>query len=175
MSTINIEKTKEIMYYFSNNIDNLYFTKLLKLFYYVDFISLKENSAAVTNDIYYKLPYGPVPTFIKNEVDNLVVSSEMDVPEVTSIFKGVIKVERQELSSGHSGYIIKPLDKAAEGYLSKPELEIVKKVCKRFSKTTVKEITEKTHRETPYRFSNDNGIIDYSLASRLDLAKIFNN
>ena len=79
---VNFEKIGIISSYFADNVNGLYVTKLLKLFYYLDFISYKLEGTSITNDIYFKLPYGPVPTTIKNEIDLLstedVLGSEFE-------------------------------------------------------------------------------------------------
>ena len=80
VDTINVDKIKVIISYLADKVDKLYVTKLMKLFYYIDFISYAERKSSITNDVYYKLPYGPIPSFIKSEIDNLIGSfSEEDI------------------------------------------------------------------------------------------------
>ena len=68
---LELEKIKQSSQYFAKNIPSLYFTKFLKLLYYFDFLSVLERGKPVTNDTYYHLPYGPVPTVIKDQLTML--------------------------------------------------------------------------------------------------------
>ena len=68
---IPLTKIKAILLYFSNNTNIRYLgkIKLMKLFYFLDFMHVKEYGIPVTFDTYYHLEKGPIPTFIMNLVD----------------------------------------------------------------------------------------------------------
>lgn len=169
---INIDKINDILAYFADNVTDLTVTKIMKLFYYVDFVSFAEKDTSVTNDVYYKLPYGPIPSFIKNEINtltfNTVLGSEIGDFQLSKNFS----VEQKQMGR-YKGYVIKNTGKKGLlNNLSNYEVALVKRILKRFGKSTAKELTNRSHKEKPYLLTNENSVIDYSLAKLLDLSSI---
>jgi uncharacterized phage-associated protein len=155
--------------YFANNTNELYVTKLLKLFYYLDFISYKMRGAPVTNDTYLKLPYGPVPSAIKNEIDILSVENILG-KEFKSQLSSYIKLERELDSNGRK--VISNKNKYNLRKLSNFELDLIKKLAKTFKNTKATILSKRTHREKPWLSTSDNSIINYKLAESLDISNI---
>lgn len=164
---LNIEKVRAISSYLSNEVAKLYVTKFYKLLYYIDFIAYAKRGSPVTGDLYYKLPYGPVPTLIKNEVDNLSSSD----PEIKSqLIKNVELVDAVGDGTKHIlNNITKEIDTAA---LSETEWNIVKAVVKKFQKTPSSVLSSRTHREAPYRLTSASSSISYQFANKLDVDSI---
>jgi len=163
---VNIDKIKAVLLYFSDNVKDPYITKILKMFYYLDFISFSERGSSVTNDIYYKLPYGPIPTFIKNEIDTLLIN------ENESQLKDCFKFEKTDF-----GNLIKLKDgrrKAKDQYFSQYEKELMDLIIEKIGKKTTKKVVEKTHSEKPYLLTEENGIISYGLALLLNGREVLN-
>jgi uncharacterized phage-associated protein len=162
-NTINVDKIKTIISYLAEKTDKLYITKLMKLFYYIDFISYAERNSSVTNDIYYKLPYGPIPSFIKSEIDNLVINP-MD-KSVESQFSDCIKLQEDKDKNG------KTIIGFGKGYnlknLSEYELDLINEIIKKIGDKTAKALTNKTHKEKPYLLTSENSVISYELANTL--------
>ena len=162
--SINVDKIKVIILHLAGKIDKLHVTKLLKLFYYIDFISYAETKdSSVTNDIYYKLPYGPVPSFIKSEIDNLEEPVMED--EVKSQFSDIIRLEDSEDKYGR--VVISKKKKYDLEKLSQYEKNLIDEVIKKLGKKTAGFLTRKTHTEKPYLLTSNNSIIDYELAYEL--------
>lgn len=169
---INIEKVNDILSYFADNVQDLTVTKIMKLFYYVDFISFAEKDIPVTNDTYYKLPYGPIPSFIKNEINTITFSKVLGLKANDSQLSKNFSVESKTIGR-YKGFIIKNLGKKTPlKNLSEYEVELVKRVIKKFGTSTAKELTNRTHKEKPYLLTNENSVIDYGLAKLLDLKSI---
>lgn len=170
--TINIDKIKTIICYLSEKIDKLYITKLMKLFYYIDFISYAERNSSITNDIYYKLPYGPTPSFIKSEIDNLVIQPIVE-NGIESQFSDCIKLEEDK---DKNGKIIRSIGKKyGIKNLSEYELGLINEIIKKIGKKTAKTLTNKTHREKPYLLTNRNSVISYELAKTLGGRSVLND
>lgn len=171
-NTINIDKIKTIICYLSEKIDKLYITKLMKLFYYIDFISYAERNSSITDDIYYKLPYGPIPSFIKSEIDNLVLQPIIK-GGIKSQFSDCIKLEEDK---DKNGKMVKSIRK---GYgvknLSEYELGLINEIIKKIGKKTAKTLTDKTHREKPYLLTSENAVISYDLAKTLGGRSVLND
>lgn len=180
MTTIEIEKIRQIAIYLADKIDDLYFTKFLKLVYYLDFISVQETGAPVTNDSYFALPYGPVPSYIKEGVDLLDQETrkqevallidpsfgESEYGNLKSIFDGFIKLEK------NGGTILKPAKPFEENVLSEYEKKLLDDIINEFKDVSVKDIVDKTHKESPYIQTPLNGRIDYRMAFQLDIKTI---
>jgi len=170
---INIEKVNDILSYFAENVPDLTVTKTMKLFYYVDFVSFAEKDTPVTNDVYYKLPYGPVPSFIKNEISTIIFKSTLHIPvETDSQLSENFTAERKKIGQ-YDGFVInKKGRKASLTHLSKYEIDLVKRIVKKFGKYTAKQLTTATHNEKPYLYTSENSVIDYSLSKHLNVKAI---
>lgn len=73
--------TKElsvILYVLSKFPEWLYQTLLYKYLFYIDFYSFSVNDKSLTDAIYYKLPYWPVPLSIKEKID-IIISKDANV------------------------------------------------------------------------------------------------
>jgi uncharacterized phage-associated protein len=168
MASIDIIKLKTIVSYLADNVEQLYVTKLMKLLYYIDFISLAERGSSITNDTYYKLPYGPVPSFTKNEIDNLDSSLEK---EIKSQFADIVKLETPK---DNFGKLIKNKKKYDPKILSAYEKNLIDAVVSKLGGKTAVALSAKTHKEKPYRLTSFNSIIDQSLAATLKGREILN-
>ena len=167
---IDFEKIGLIAAYLARNTEKPYVTKLFKLFYYIDFIAYAQRGASVTGDTYYKLPYGPVPTCIKNEIDLLSSDSILEIDHKSQFIKFIeLKADADKF-----GKIVvsKLADENIDKKLSSSEIQLVREVAKRFNKSTAKELSNKTHKEKPWLLSSNNAPIDYALANELDIGSI---
>lgn len=176
---INIEKVNDILSYFAENVPDLTVTKTMKLFYYVDFVSFAEKGKPVSNDVYYKLPYGPVPSFIKNEVSLIILRSNSASPEVDSQLSETDSqlsenfiAEQKKIGKYNGFVIIKKGRKTSLVHLSKYETDLVKRVADKFGSCTAKQLTAATHKEKPYIYTSENSIIDYNLSKYLNVKAI---
>jgi uncharacterized phage-associated protein len=166
---VDFEKVGVIASHFAENISELYVTKLLKLFYYFDFISYKIRGSSVTNDTYYKLPYGPVPSAIKSEIDTLS-SDNIVGGNYKSQFTKFIKLE---IDGKNNGKIVKNKFKNYNlNKLSDFEMDLIKNLIEVFKNTGTKIISNQTHKEKPWHLTSDNSVIDYELSNQLDIKKI---
>ena len=167
---IDFEKIGLIASYLARNTEKPYVTKLFKLFYYIDFIAYAQRGASVTGDTYYKLPYGPVPTCIKSEIDLLSADSILERSHKSQFAKFIeLKTDADKF-----GRIVvsKMADENIDKKLSASEIKLVHEVAKRFNKSGAKELSNKTHKEKPWLLSSRNAPIDYSLARELDIDAI---
>ncbi|EKD94605.1 MAG: hypothetical protein ACD_26C00020G0001 [uncultured bacterium] len=157
---IPLTKIKAILLYFSNHTKYLGKIKLMKLFYFLDFMHVKEYGLPVTFDTYYHLEKGPIPSFIMNLVDE---ASE-DGKETLS---DIIRFQRPK----NTKRMIKALpvrkfkEKDAQIFLGS-ELDTLKKVCERFYNAKADHIKEASHKEAPWKETRMSQIIPYSLAGK---------
>lgn len=159
---IPLVKLKAIILYFCANTDNRFLgkVKLMKLFYFLDFMHLKRYGAPVTFDNYVNLEHGPIPSAIKNLVDS--AADDVD----NSVLADTITFERPE---GIEMFRLKPLRDFSEKdakYLSQSELAILEKVCQRFGGKTTKYVEEESHKEAPWQETKLLEAIPYTLAAK---------
>ena len=166
---VDFDKIGVIASYFADNTKELYVTKLLKLFYYLDFISYKMRGASISNDVYLKLPYGPVPSAIKNEIDILSAKNVFG-KEFKSQLSAYIKLEKGKDDNGN--IVVSKNKEYSLRKLSTSEVELMKGIAETFKNTKAIILSNKTHREKPWLSTSDNSVIDYGLAEGLDVSKI---
>lgn len=157
---IPLVKLKAILLYFGNNTEYLGKIKLMKLFYFLDFMHLKQYGAPVTYDTYVHLEKGPIPSTIKNLIDEAIEcgedSSIADVihfetpPNTQRMIKLIANREFTEQDKKH---------------FSDTEFEILQKVCAIYGNSTMDKIKEASHKEAPYRKTNYLDEIPYYLAA----------
>ena len=170
---VDFEKVGVIASYFADNTKKLYITKLLKLFYYLDFISYKVRGYSISNDVYLKLPYGPVPSAIKNEIDILPLKNTSLGKEFKKQLFPYIKLERDVANNGN--LVVSTGKNYNLRKLSNSELELMKCVAENFKNTPGKVLTNQTHREKPWLSTSTYSIINYELSEGLDVEKILPN
>lgn len=131
----------------------------MKLFYFLDFIHLKNYGTPITYDTYIHLEHGPIPSVIKNLVD----SADNDIDE--SLLADTIAVERLSEADIHRIVPRRTFNKNDERYFSKTELEVLQIVCERFGNKNTKYIEDASHDETPWKKTELLEEIPYSLAA----------
>lgn len=168
---LEIEKIKQSALYLTEKVDNLYFTKFLKLMYYFDFISVLERGKSVTGDVYYHLPYGPVPSFVKDQVELLKKENKDAMSNLLGEDAGISIFENYVVLSGEDRKNVLKKNEGVESrfeYLSDYEKNLLDDIIAQFKETPVKEIVDKTHSEPPYLQTEQNNVIDYRLAFQLN-------
>ncbi len=174
---LEINKIQNIATYLSDSITDLYFTKFLKLLYYIDFISVLESGKPVTGDVYYHLPYGPVPTFIKDqlsllkkeyrdEVEGMMKDYNIVIENNNSIFSDYIKLEEKK----DFGYVLRKNEGTEfnNNTISDYEKGLLDDIIKDLGGESTSNLVKKTHREVPYLQTISNDRIDYRLAFYLN-------
>lgn len=157
---ISLPKLKAILLYFCTNTDPRFLgkVKLMKLFYFLDFGHIKKYAIPVTFDDYINLEHGPIPTTIKNLVDE--VCDDLD----SSVLADTVFCETSETSRIMRIVSKRKFTDEDKKYFSKSELEMLDTVCKRFSDSNKKTIEDASHSEAPWRMTGILDRIPYSLA-----------
>lgn len=157
-----LPKLKAIILYFCTYTDIKFLgkVKLMKLFYFLDFMHLKAYGSPVTYDTYVKMEHGPIPSFIKNLVDT--ATDDID----SSLLADTIHIETPQ---GTNMYRVLPNRKFLESdkkYFSPTELDILEKVCARFGNKNTQYIEEISHNESAWSETELLDIIPYELAAK---------
>ena len=159
---IPIVKLKAVIRYFCAYTDGRFLgkTKLMKLFYFLDFMSIKNYGAPITYDSYVNLEHGPIPSTIKNLVDT--AADDID----NSVLADTIRFERPEGTNMCRVHSVRTFSKEDEKMFSKAELDILRRVCSRFSNSNTQQIEEASHKEAPWRLTRLCEYIPYNLAAK---------
>ncbi len=153
------EKFINAVLLFGNNVSpNSYgITKLNKLLYYSDFMHYKFYGRPILGDSYISLKQGPVPntsyTLFNDNFKNKIDDS----------LKEAIKVESGEYRGKRIERIV-PLKEPDPSVFSKSEIGIMKKIAKKYYKSTATSMIKELHRPgTPWSKTEGNQEIDYKL------------
>ena len=147
---LSLDKVVEIIRYFAAKIDNLCKTKLMKLIWYSDALSVKENGFAITGLVYVAKQWGALPI----EHDEIIWLEGVPCEEI----------QYPEL---YSGYNFK-LDELGEcKNLSDAEMKILDTVIEKLGNMTKSEIVEFMHKEQAYNNTDLGEYISFKYAKDL--------
>ena len=113
--------------------------KTYKILYFADQKHLLKYGRPILGDTYVKMKYGPVPSFIKNVVDENIEGLE-------------------EIVAKYHSYFIKPLAQPNLDFLSESDIECLKESIKENKDLDFDALTNKSH---DYAYNNAVWSIDY--------------
>lgn len=159
---IPLPKLKAILLYFCNYTEPRFLgkVKLMKLFYFLDFMHLKEYGSPVTFDTYINLDKGPIPSTIKNLVDD--VADDLDSAELSD----TIRIEKPKNFHMFRVLPTRKFTNADSKYFSETELEILKRVCEKFGNKPTSSIIDASHKEASWKQTRFLDTIPYTLAAQ---------
>lgn len=158
---IPIAKLKAILRYFGTYTDPrlLGKTKLMKLFYFLDFVHVKKYGCPVTYDQYVNLEHGPIPSTILNLINGAIEDVDHSSLADTITFEKI----------NHSGMCrikaLREFTTSDEDYFKPSELEVLKSICSRFGDKNKKIIEDASHNEAPWKNTSLFDRIPYEMAS----------
>jgi uncharacterized phage-associated protein len=135
MLIYNKEKLSNLFVYLSSKINNLYSTKLIKLTYLIDEISVSETGVPVTWLSYKVWEKGPVPEKIYYNI----------VLELGSEFKDFIHITPSKKYS--NGFKITPNSAFNDSEFSDYEIELMDRVIEEFGNLSSSELIDYLHKE----------------------------
>lgn len=157
---IPLKKLKSILKYFYTHTDKrlLGKTKLMKLFYFVDFGHVKKYGTPITYDTYINLEHGPIPSTILNMVNSVV-----DDPEGATLADTIL-IKQDSVSGLHRVECLTEFSDKDKKLFSNSELNILEEICKKFGDKTGKYTENISHSEFPWSSTQELDKIPYSLA-----------
>jgi len=162
---LNKNKYKNAVLYFVSNCNNRYLgkTKLNKLFYYLDFISYRDNKVSVTGDYYIHDRLGPVPNALLSEI----------IPELRKDGKLEIKEsETKKDGETYTSFSFCALEEPNTSCFNRTELKLLKDICNEFKSWSSDKIIEQTHFEAPWFYSESAKKVDFKYAYDIDFFKV---
>lgn len=159
---IPIPKLKAIIRYFCTNTNSVFLgkVKLMKLFYFLDFLHVKRYATPITYDTYVNLEHGPIPSKILNLVNSVADNEE------GAILSDTISIERPDGTIMQKIKCVKMFSEEDKRFFSEREISILEEVCARFGNKTTKAIEDASHNEAPWRLTKETQEIPYTLAAQ---------
>lgn len=125
-----LDRLKNIMLYILEKCGEVWYTKMNKLLFYIDFVSYREQGTAMTGLTYKAISYGPVP----DRWDK--VYSEF--PEIIQELRPV---------GEYTGSVLKSNANSDTSLFSDAELKIMDMVCSSMGSYTARALSELSHKE----------------------------
>ena len=150
---VNYTKFKNILLYILEKCagkPNVGETVLYKLLYFADFNHYEEHEKFLTETVYRKLPYGPVPMHLDKVFEKMIEEEELQ--RITTDYFGYPRTR----------YL--PLKKADIEVLTGSEKETIDQVIDRYSDWSASAISDYSHKDMPWKATDEGDVIDYELA-----------
>ena len=151
---LDINKIETITNYIAQNYPNLYKVKLMKLLWYIDCISYKEDNKSLTGLVYTHQKMGALPI----AYDEILKLPSIEVQEEI--------IEKEDY---FMCYHISPNDNYRGKNLNSKEKNICDRVINKFKNFNTKELVDYMHKEKAYVETNTNDVIDFSYAKFINI------
>lgn len=128
---LSLARLKNVMLYVLEHCEDVWYTKMNKLLFYIDFVSYRERGMAMTGLCYRAIDFGPVPERWER------VYSQFD------------EIRQEPRSVGDfEGNVLMSDVRADVKLFNKEEMIVLQRVCERFGNCSSRELSEISHRET---------------------------
>lgn len=166
--TFSIEKLVHALAFFSSaGVPDLTKLKAAKLLFFADKKHLLAFGRPILGDVYYCLPYGPIPSVALNEMNDAISSPEVDEQQSDkSFFTQILKVHKP-IFGGH--HVFQARDGFDREVFSESELKVLAETANEFGQYSAGRLVELSHRDptwvTPNKERADGGrrLIPYEL------------
>jgi transcriptional regulator with XRE-family HTH domain len=151
--TLQVEKFKQVLLYVFERCagkPNVGETVLNKLLYFIEFNYYERYEEHMIGATFKKLQYGPVP----QKMD--LVLTKMEEENLVKMFK-----------TDYHGFLQKrymPLAKPDLQKLRASEIEVIDQVINQLSDFSARSISDYSHKDLPWKATDDGDVIDYELA-----------
>ena len=125
-------------------------TVLYKLLYFSDFNFYETYEEHLTGAQYRKLPYGPVPQNLDTLITDMMKKGQLQ------------RIKTEYHGFPQTRYI--PLKKADLTKMTAAEKDIIDRVIERFSDWSASAISDYSHKDMPWKATEEGDLIDYELA-----------
>ena len=151
-ATQSIDKLKNILLYFIERGDGVFFTKMNKLLFYTDFLAYRLTGKGMTGLCYKAIAHGPVP---------------LHWDRVYSFYNDISQ-EIVQYPDGRAGTKLVSNLSPDMTYFSEDEKEMLEYVYQRFKKETPTQISETSHHEDAWKkYLNSDRLISFEMAFSL--------
>ena len=151
---LDINKIETITNYIAQNYPNLYKVKLMKLLWYIDCISYKEDNKSLTGLVYTHQKMGALP---------IAYDEILKLPSIK------VQEEIIEKEDYFMCYHISSNDNYRGKKLNSKEKNICDRVINKFKNFNTKDLVDYMHKEKAYVDTNSNDVIDFSYAKFINI------
>ncbi|WP_416828349.1 type II TA system antitoxin MqsA family protein [Ectobacillus polymachus] len=152
-SSFSLSKLINMVLFFAEN--GVPKTKLMKLLFYADFLNYKRNLLSISGIPYVRLPYGPVPK------DHDLLLSTIAKNEIIDI--------EYEFINDYTKINIKSLQSFDDTLFNHEEIKILQQVYDHFKDYGSVAISDFSHKEDGWIYTEDREIISYDYADTLKI------
>jgi putative zinc finger/helix-turn-helix YgiT family protein len=152
-SRCSLDKLIQMIIFFSEN--GIQKTKLMKLLFYSDFLNYKRNLLSISGIPYLKYPHGPVPKDYELLLSTLQKAEYIDIDE--------------QYSEDYTYILINPLKEFEADLFDEDELKVLKDVKDFFEDYGSVSISEFSHKEDGWIYTENRNIVPYDFADTLQL------
>jgi uncharacterized phage-associated protein len=146
----NLEKLVHALAFFSaKGISDLTKLKAAKLLYFADKDHLLKHGRPILGDVYFCLPYGPVPSVALNEMTDAIARPEGDDSD-RSAFERVLTIRRPLW--GYPRFQLK--QRFDREVFSESELEALENVARVYGQLSARALVRLTHKEPTWIVSD---------------------
>lgn len=147
---LDIDKLEAAISYIAEQVSNLFKVKLMKMLWYTDALSYKENGYAITGLVYRHNEMGALPIghYSLMNLENLNVHEKVSINYDSMLYI----------------YPTKGMDYSV---LSNKDKKVLDAVIKKFKNYKAQEIVDYMHEEKAYRATNPGEIIPFSMAKEI--------
>lgn len=164
--TPNIEKYKHmILTYLRLNISEdgkIPKTKLAKLLYLADFAWFYDHLESMSDMQYRKIAYGPVPDGFFRALDELETTGKIVIEHKNTEGKEMLLISESDSNKNEKLQT-----------LAKAEVELMKKIAKKWKHKSTRDIVNFTHNQLPFFLCRDNELIPYELITQEDAELVY--
>lgn len=150
-----LERVAAMILFFSENIPDLFKTKLMKCLWFADMLNFKRYAVGISGMQYIHFQHGPVPKAYQYILGLL---EEKELIEIAS--KPIGEFE---------GEVIVPVERFDESIFNLDELETLSDICEKFKLFTTRQISDFSHEERGYKETRKNEVISYEFAESLSI------
>jgi transcriptional regulator with XRE-family HTH domain len=150
---LKINKFKNVLLYLLERCGgkpNVGETVLYKLLYFSDFNFYEIYEEHLTGAQYRKLPYGPVPQKFDGLISQMIEKGQLQ------------RIKTEYHGYPQTRYI--PLEKSDLTEMTAAEKDVIDRVIDRFSDWTASAVSDYSHKDMPWKATDEGDIIDYELA-----------
>ncbi|MGB7282877.1 MAG: Panacea domain-containing protein [Candidatus Acidiferrum sp.] len=144
------EKLVHALAFFSDaGVADLTKLKAAKLLYFADKEHLLRFGRPILGDVYFCLPYGPVPSVALNEMGDAIEKTEVEDTD-RNLFRQYLEVK----TLWNPYPVFKAKQKYDPDVFSESELEVLGNVVRDYGNHSARQLVELTHNEPTWKVSN---------------------
>ncbi len=144
------EKLVHALAFFSDaGVADLTKLKAAKLLYFADKEHLLRYGRPILGDVYFCLPYGPVPSVALNEMGDAIEKTEVEDTD-RNLFRQYLEVK----TFWNPYPVFKAKQKYDPDVFSESELEVLGNVARQYGNHSARQLVELTHNEPTWKVPN---------------------